>query len=657
MAHLGTFHSYSRDAAAVAGASATHPPPLTPKPKTQPKWLDAWSDQVANVDCTSELMTSGDLAGDGEWRLVMADAKNKKLKVWSADRLVGEVKIPDIPVAICSFYALPTDGGKRKPRVAVAAGQCVYIYAGGSSSGDGPPARPFYKFTLPDLPLDPREAEVWARVQQGYMTADDAFQTLSDIRDDNNNSNSVFWGVTERALELLQIEDDGSGSADVTKKRERFLRQFTSPPSRVTSVTCLGSIKQTSDDPDAVSCLFFATESGEVHVLTPDAKQIETSYTLPSPVAFISATGRKNGDHKITCACRDGRVYLIINGELSPHVFDLETQPCGIACVGNDCVVGCADHTVHAYATSNFELGDGRDKKQIFVGQKTYGIYFNAPIKAMKVLDVNRQKRFERLLVGLGNGEIRVYNESKLAVTIHMHQSDPCKGLLFGRLGREENALVVVTNSGATNVKIMPRRADLTGNSAMSNQSGENKTAAETVPLAVPKKTKVYVEHTARERQFGVEMHQAFQKDLCKLRLHTARASVAALRDGSGGMSGGMSNQSGGGVSVRLDASVRGLGPMFKIIITAVNTGQKPIHDAVVMFAANPVTSYAMEHSQISLPALLPGIRCTCEIAVESTDPTAGAGMVQVYVCETQRQSAVPIVSAVVRMPLAEFFD
>ena len=108
---------------------------------------------------------------------------------------------------------------------------------------------------------------------------------------------------------------------------------------------------------------------------------------------------------------------------------------------------------------------------------------------------------------------------------------------------------------------------------------------------------------------------------------------------------------------MRLDASVRGLGPMFKIIITAVNTGQKPIHDAVVMFAANPVSSYAMEHSQISLPALLPGIRCTCEIAVESTDPTAGAGMVQVYVCETQRQSAVPIVSAVVRMPLAEFFD
>lgn len=72
------------------------------------------------------------------------------------------------------------------------------------------------------------------------------------------------------------------------------------------------------------------------------------------------------------------------------------------------------------------------------------------------------------------------------------------------------------------------------------------------------------------------------------------------------------------------------------------------------------MTSYALEKSQCSFPALLPGVRCCCEIAVEAVvadDAGAGAGTVSVYVCETRRQSAVPIVSAVVRMPVAEFFE
>ena len=46
------------------------------------------------------------------------------------------------------------------------------------------------------------------------------------------------------------------------------------------------------------------------------------------------------------------------------------------------------------------------------------------------------------------------------------------------------------------------------------------------IPLAVPKKTKLYVEQTQREREQAVDMHRIFQRDLCKLRLSTARAYV-----------------------------------------------------------------------------------------------------------------------------------
>ena len=52
----------------------------------------------------------------------------------------------------------------------------------------------------------------------------------------------------------------------------------------------------------------------------------------------------------------------------------------------------------------------------------------------------------------------------------------------------------------------------------------QEEVAEQDVPLNIPKKTRVYVEQTKREREKASEMHRGFQRDLCKLRLSTARA-------------------------------------------------------------------------------------------------------------------------------------
>ncbi len=48
----------------------------------------------------------------------------------------------------------------------------------------------------------------------------------------------------------------------------------------------------------------------------------------------------------------------------------------------------------------------------------------------------------------------------------------------------------------------------------------------------VPKKTRLYVEQTQREREQASEMHRVFQKDLARMRLATARTYVKVLTDG-----------------------------------------------------------------------------------------------------------------------------
>jgi|TARA_B110000977_G_scaffold21213_1_gene25372 Bardet-Biedl syndrome 1 protein len=202
-----------------------------------------------------------------------------------------------------------------------------------------------------------REAEVWRSLSVNALTSEQAFHTLTDLKD------TAGALLSERACSFTEIDD--------AKLRERFVRAHATsePPTRVTSVTALGSIKQTSDDADAVSVLFFATETGELHVLSPDAKQIGKTYRLPSPAAFVTATGRTNSEYKILCACRDGRVYLIENGFLlTETVFELETQVCGLCVVGNDVVVGCADHTAHAFAIAGTCWGFPKSK-HCFISQ------------------------------------------------------------------------------------------------------------------------------------------------------------------------------------------------------------------------------------------------------------------------------------------------
>lgn len=45
-------------------------------------WIGAWSDPVAGVNSFSQLMTLSDLRDDGDYKLITADYKTKRLKVF-----------------------------------------------------------------------------------------------------------------------------------------------------------------------------------------------------------------------------------------------------------------------------------------------------------------------------------------------------------------------------------------------------------------------------------------------------------------------------------------------------------------------------------------------------------------------------------------------
>ena len=170
------------------------------------------------------------------------------------------------------------------------------------------------------------------------------------------------------------------------------------------------------------------------------------------------------------------------------------------------------------------------------------------------------------------------------------------------------------------------------------------------VPLSIPKKTKLYVEQTQREREQAVDMHQAFQRDLLKLRLNTARAYVKILKDGQSPV-----NESRQGVTVRLQASVQGLGPLFKIRVHVVNTGTEPVYDVPIAIVPSKPEMYELEEYIMQCPALLPGLPYIDAVKCRQVDPTSGASEIRVIVCT--KTSPVPLITGLIKMPLSEFMD
>ena len=258
-------------------------------------------------------------------------------------------------MALRAFYG-DADTPNRRPFLAVAAGAHVYIYRN---------LRPYYKFTLPELPVAPRETDVWRAVRDGHVSSSDAWRELSEM-------------TRERRCRLRASTFSPSKTVMTWTVAASVSRANSStPPSRRTSVTCMGSLRKSTDDWDAPECLYFGTEHGQLHVLESNASAVRRTYDLEATPAFVASHGVFDGESRISAACRDGRVRTVKNGELSTIVVELEAQPAGLVRTSKNIVVGCMNNAVHSYHAR---------------GKKNYTLYVPSPIQAMESLEITRSR-------------------------------------------------------------------------------------------------------------------------------------------------------------------------------------------------------------------------------------------------------------------------
>uniref|UniRef100_A0ABM5F4Z0 BBSome complex member BBS1 isoform X1 n=1 Tax=Pogona vitticeps TaxID=103695 RepID=A0ABM5F4Z0_9SAUR len=567
------------------------------------KWLDAHYDPVANLFTFSSCITLADLHGDGDCKLVVGDlgptGYEMKLKVYQGMGLLSENALPDLPASVVAF--LMDQHEPRVPAVAVASGPFIYVYKN---------LRPYFKFTLPPMEPNPMEKSVWDQAKEDKVDLLSMKEMLEEMRENSEIPLSV------QSLRFLTLDPP---------EMESFVNQHKLQPiKRQTVITCMATLKKNMVDEDAVSCLVIGTESTEILILDPEAFTILAKMTVPSVPAFLDVTGQFDVEYRLTVACRNGCIYILRRESKRPkYSIELTAQAVGLVRVQKNIVAACSDDTLQSYTQK---------------GKKLWVIPLPAAPITMALLDEKFQS-FQAVLVALANMEVQVYREKNLVNVIQTQ--DVVSSICFGRYGREDNTLIMTTKGGGLIIKIMKRTATFNKGDAVVGAP-----MAQSIKLNVPKKTKLYVDQTLRERESAVAMHRVFQTDLSRIRLMAARAYVQALECSMAPISESLQEP------IKMNAVVQGMGPKFKLILNLQNMSDiRAIAGLVISFLYDEKL-YSVQHPFFKAPMLVPGLNYPLVTFVTCLSDQAISDIIKVFVLREGETE--PLLTAHISMPVSE---
>jgi len=67
-------------------------------------WLCAWKDPLTTIKTVPGCIKLGDIKGDGEARLLIAD-QNQKLLIYKGVNIETEITLLEVPIALALFYS------------------------------------------------------------------------------------------------------------------------------------------------------------------------------------------------------------------------------------------------------------------------------------------------------------------------------------------------------------------------------------------------------------------------------------------------------------------------------------------------------------------------------------------------------------------------
>ena len=161
--------------------------------ETRSPWISAWTDPVAGVNSFSQLMALADMVDDGDYKLVTADYRSKRLKVFMGTNVLNTQALQAVPTALVCYY----DSQKKPmiPIVAVAQEHSIYYFK---------EYAPYMRFDLPVVKFSEEEQNIWNHMKTIAEDDEAAFveatEKLLELRENGQT-------VSALTSELISFED------------------------------------------------------------------------------------------------------------------------------------------------------------------------------------------------------------------------------------------------------------------------------------------------------------------------------------------------------------------------------------------------------------------------------------------------------------------
>ena len=388
------------------------------------------------------------------------------------------------------------------------------------------------------------------------------------------------------------------------------------PVMQIPCITCIGIIHKDMEIDTGCSMLIVGTENKFIYVLDQIGSSIMKKVPVPSVPVFINSIGTFVSESRIIVACRESKVVTIKNGLLLSNIIELETPPSGLVVLDKYIFVGSYDNKIHCFHLK---------------GRKLYSLYMQNPICCMTMLKLSRNRVFKGLIVGLANGDIKLYKDKVLLNTINL--GDSIQGLCFGTYGKEEGVLAVNLRSGGIVMKKIDKRTNFEGRSEFLGPPPEQE-----IPLIIPAKSKLYLEQVDREKESSIQMYRGYLKDSIAIKLRTAKNFVKIENIESSSKS--------TGCNLRLSAYVQGLGPAFSIFLELENIGNDFCSDIRIGYSYDP-TLFKVTSQSAYFPVLIPGLKYRQNISLQSLQ--GASENIRVFLITTK--SVLPVISAFINIP------
>ena len=578
---------------------------------TNPNWIYAHFDPLSSFYTFSSCMVLSDLNGDGEYKLVVADlgtgSYNMKIKVMKGTSVLHQNTVVDLPIGVVAVYMDTNE--PRIPAIVVASGSSLFVYKN---------MRPYYKFNLPYLNVNPEEAKFWDAVFNDEMDVAVLSKCLKELK---MVQPSVI--LSAQSNYFLQLDGIAEAQQFVDNCKIKSVR-------RETVITCISVIKKAVNEDDAISAVVVGTENKQVLIVDSEAFTVLQTFDLPSVPVIMNVSGVYAVDFRLFVGCRDAKVHVLRKDSKQSKLFlELNSPIVGMERILKQFILGLKNRTLICYSVK---------------AKLLWSIDLPCAILCTALMD-HKAKGFKAVMVGLENSEVRIYRDKNLVDTI-IFSSSP-QAICFGTYGRESSTLVAVLKSGAMQVLIMKRTCEYAD-----HPSHRGPPASQKMRLDIPKKTQLFVDQTVRERENNKEIFQNFHCDLQLMRLHVSQAYLAGLTAGITPLSDDPD------FPLKLSATIQGIGPSFIMLLTiesssAASAGDAKLASGLTLIFHYSEKIYSLSPQTLNLPALVPEIpykfcvRIRC-VASDSLSQDIITALI------IKNGFSKPIITANIAMPVSE---